>query len=195
MLVIEAYQSTCAGLVTFDRDVSTSAMNAARGCSRASQGVHRAAVHVLAAWTPKGAALSQIVALQRMAAEFERMGTRVGRIAEASLRLPSSAEHLIAPARPDAPDLLVRLMRHVYVMLRASLLIAARQDKAVAMHVMSEYGEVVRVRDRLRQVVAAAPAATPHLVSAMIPLGGLIEDLAALAESAVIIARGCMQPG
>jgi phosphate uptake regulator len=193
MLVIEAYQSACAGLVTHDRDVSTAALGAAHSCTRASHEVHRAAVRVLAAWTPKGPHLTQIVALQRIAAEFERMGTRVGRIAEASLRLPSNAERLLALVHRDAPDELLLLVRHTYVMLRASLLITARQDRAVATHVLSEYGEVIALHNQLRQLLATTHAGNPQVASAVLPLHGIVEELALLAESASAIARACLQ--
>jgi phosphate uptake regulator len=193
MLVIEAYQSACAGLVTHDRDVSTAALSAAHSCARAGQEVHRAAVRVLASWTPKGAHLTQIMALQRLAAEFERMGTRVGRIAEASLRLPSNAERLLAQVHYDAPDELLLLVRHTYIMLRASLLITARQDRAVATHILGEYGEVTTLHNQLRQLLATTHAGNPQVASAVLPLQGIVEELAQLAEGASAIARACLQ--
>lgn len=195
MLVIEAYQTACAGLVTYERDVSISALGAARTCARASQEIHRAAVHVLAAWTPKGPYLGQIVSLQQIAAEYERMGTRVGRIAEASLRLPGSVDHLLVTVRRDAPDLLVMLMRHTYVMLRASLLITARQDHAVAMHVLREYGEVIGLHNELRQLLTATPLSSAQLGSALVLLNAMVEELTLLAESASTIAQACLQAG
>jgi hypothetical protein len=170
-------------------------LRTSRNCLVAAQELHRAAVQVLAAWTPKGPQLGQIVALQRTANEYERMGMLVGRMAEASLRLPTSAEHLLATVRPDTPDLFVLLIRQTYVLLRASLLITARQDRAVALHLLSEYGAVVALHSRLRQLFGGVPQGNPQLATALLPLNSIGEQLALLGESTAAIARACVQSG
>lgn len=192
MLVIDAYQSACAAIVTQERDVSTAALGAAHMCAQAGQEVHRAAVQVLAAWTPTGAELTQIVDLQRTAAEYERMGSRVGRLAEASLRVPGSMERLLQQVRADAPDLLLLLIRHTYVLLRAALLVTARQDKGIARHILGEYGDVVALHDQLARLVTASQANRPQLATALLPLQSVIAELGQLAGSASTIARSCL---
>lgn len=193
MLVIEAYQSACAGLVANEYDVSAAALSASRGAMIAAQEVHRRAVQVLAAWMPKGPQLGQIVGLQRTATEYERMGTLVGRMAEASMRLPASAERLLAQVRPDTPDLFIQIIRETYVLLRASLLVTARHDRALALHLLNEYGALVTLHTRLRQLFAGTAQAHPQFTAAVQQLTSIAEQLALLAESSAAIARSAVQ--
>lgn len=152
ILAIEVFKHAAALLFGPDRDVANHAIQTADTCASISRGIHSSAVNLLARWAPTGDDLRRIVDLQRAAAACARIAEHGQRVAQHALALPNSAEQELALIGGNAPDVLARLVRQVYVALRGCLLLVTTRERALARRLISEDAEL----DRLHQILKLA---------------------------------------
>lgn len=162
ILAIEVFQHAAAVLFSPDPDVANHAIQTSEHCAESARNIHVAAVNLLARWAPTGDDLRRIVDLQRAASACARIAAHGQHAAQHALALPTSAEHELALAGAEAPDLFVRLVRQVYVALRGCLLLITTRERPLARRLIAEDAELERMHQVLTTMLDHAVGAQPQ---------------------------------
>jgi phosphate uptake regulator len=167
ILAMDAFKNAAAALFDAEHIIAHSAIQAAVATAMAEQAVHQKAVAILARWAPKDAALRQVVNIERTATEYTQIGEHSRHAAEYALALPATVEHELYLTHEQAPDLLVRVIRQVYIGLRGSLVVTTAQNRTIARRLIMEDAELGRLYQALQATLEGAIVTRPHRAMAV----------------------------
>ncbi len=192
ILAIEVFKNAVAALFESEPDIAHSAMQTAEECTASARHIHHNAVGMLVRWTPIGDNLRRIVDLQRAASEGARISDYGKRLAEHARALGGTAEHELAAVHKQAPDLLVQLIRQVYVALRGCLVLTSTHDRVLAARLIAEDAQLKHLHQMLTATIERAIASQPQRAASLGHITQILWECRQIGLSVVAICEDCL---
>lgn len=187
ILAMEAFKNAAATLFEPEPLVANSSVQAALACSVAIRPIYRSAITLLARWAPRDTDLAHLMSLQRTAAAYAQIADHSRRAAEQVLSANHAFEHELELIHQQAPDLLVGLVRQVYVALRGSLVVTTTRNRAIARRLIIDDAEIDRLHRALQAMLEHAVDRQPHRAATLHQLHSVLVQMRQIGVQVVAI--------
>jgi hypothetical protein len=192
ILGIEVFRTAVSALFSQDPLVAQFAIQMTDNCAARINQLRRETVGVLAQWTPKGAALQQILRIERTAAESMTISQCSRDIADHALALQGAADQHFALVHQRAAEVFLSLVQQIYFGLRGCLALTSTRDRALAERVIAEDGRVHQLQQMLSERIQQIAFAVPQHATELRHLGDIVEACRQIGMSIVAVCRDAL---
>jgi hypothetical protein len=192
ILGIEVFRTAVSAVFSQDPVVAQYAMQLTDECVARIDQLRRQTVGMLAQWTPKGAALQQVLSIDRTAAESMTISQCSKGIAEHALALRGAADQNFALVHQRAAEVFLSLVQQIYFGLRGCLALTSTRDRALAERVIAEDTRVHQLQQMLAERIEQVSFAVPQHAGELRHLGEIVQACRQIALSIVTVCRDAL---